>query len=430
MSLPAILYLVAIGVLLLFSSFFSATDMAFSSVNERRLKTASEKGSKVAKLAYRYAKDYDHTIITVLFGNNLVNISASSLAAILVLEPPFTLDPSLWETLIPLILLLVVLIFGEILPKAIARVYSYRVCLLSAYVLRFFEIAFFPFARGMNAFAMLLTKPLSRKAKQIASEAASDEELQAMVDDIEDEGIIDESQSELISNSIEFKDTCAYEVMTPRVKIEGVSLDENLERFIVKKDAFVYSRLPVYKKNYDHIVGYIPVKSLQKAILNGKRLSVEELMLPILEVPRTCEISFILKMMKRSHHHIAVVKDEYGGTEGIITLEDILEELVGEMWDESDTVQEEVMKTDKRYVYLVRGSMSIEDFFERFQLDRQSLDEDYETLSGWINDHLGRFARKGDVIDYQRVTIRVKKVTAYTVDLTEITYHPRRKKRD
>ena len=135
-------------------------------------------------------------------------------------------------------------------------------------------------------------------------------------------------------------------------------------------------------------------------------------------------------MMKRSHHHIAVVKDEYGGTEGIITLEDILEELVGEMWDESDTVQEEVMKTDKRYVYLVRGSMSIEDFFERFQLDRQSLDEDYETLSGWINDHLGRFARKGDVIDYQRVTIRVKKVTAYTVDLTEITYHPRRKKRD
>lgn len=151
-------------------------------------------------------------------------------------------------------------------------------------------------------------------------------------------------------------------------------------------------------------------------------------MLPIIEVPRTCEISFILKQMKRAHHHIAVVKDEYGGTEGIVTLEDILEELVGEMWDESDLVEENVTKTNKRYVYLVRGSMDIEEFFEQFKLDSDRLDDDYETLSGWINDHLGRFARKGDVIDFQRVTIRIKKVTAYTVDLAEITVHPRRKR--
>ena len=322
-------------------------------------------------------------------------------------------------------ILVLLLTFGEIIPKAIARAYSYRVCLLCVYPLRFFEILFYPFAMGVTAFANLLTKPFLKNVK--TERAASDEELQAMVDDIEDEGIIDESQSELISNSLEFKDTCAYEVMTPRVRIVGISVDESLDRFILKEDAFRYSRMPVYEKNYDHIIGYIPVKSLQKAILNGKKLSVRDLMLPILNVPRTCEISTILKEMKKNHHHIAVVKDEYGGTEGIITLEDILEELVGEMWDESEPIQEEVMKTEKRNVYLVRGSMNIEKFFERFKLDDELIDRDYETLSGWINDRLGRFSRVGDVIDFQRVTLRVKKVSAYTVEIVEVTYHPRRK---
>lgn len=424
MSNLAIVYLVIIVVLLLFSGFFSGSDMAFSCVNERKLREAMNKGSKAAKIAHRYAVNYDRTITTILFGNNLVNILASSLGVSLAFEPPFNADP-IWSTVISAAILIALLTFGEIIPKAIARAYSYRVCLLSVYPLRFFEILFYPFAMGVTAFANLLTRPFLKKVK--TDKAASDEELQAMVDDIEDEGIIDESQSELISNSLEFKDTCAYEVMTPRVKIIGISVDESLDRFILKEDAFRYSRTPVYEKNYDHIIGYIPVKSLQKAILNGKKLSIRELMLPILNVPRTCEISTILKEMKKSHHHIAVVKDEYGGTEGIITLEDILEELVGEMWDESEPIQEEVMKTEKRNVYLVRGSINIEEFFERFKLDDDLIDRDYETLSGWINDRLGRFSRVGDVIDFQRVTLRVKKVSAYTVEIVEVTYHPRRK---
>ena len=424
MSNLAIVYLVIIVVLLLFSGFFSGSDMAFSCVNERKLREAMNKGSKAAKIAHRYAVNYDRTITTILFGNNLVNILASSLGVSLSFEHPFNADP-IWSTVISAAILVALLTFGEIIPKAIARAYSYRVCLLSVYPLRFFEILFYPFAMGVTAFANLLTRPFLKKVK--TDKAASDEELQAMVDDIEDEGIIDESQSELISNSLEFKDTCAYEVMTPRVKIIGISVDESLDRFILKEDAFRYSRTPVYEKNYDHIIGYIPIKSLQKAILNGKKLSIRELMLPILNVPRTCEISTILKEMKKSHHHIAVVKDEYGGTEGIITLEDILEELVGEMWDESEPIQEEVMKTEKRNVYLVRGSINIEEFFERFKLDDDLIDRDYETLSGWINDRLGRFSRVGDVIDFQRVTLRVKKVSAYTVEIVEVTYHPRRK---
>lgn len=175
MSVPAILYIVTICVLFLFSGFFSGTDMAFSSVNVRRLKAAMDGGSKTAKLAYRYATDYDNTIITILFGNNLVNILASSLAAVLCLEYPFSENP-MWESLIPALMLVLLLIFGEIIPKAIARAYNYRVCMMSAYIVRFFEIIFFPFARGVNAFATLLTRPLSKKAKTVEPQVASDEE--------------------------------------------------------------------------------------------------------------------------------------------------------------------------------------------------------------------------------------------------------------
>ncbi|MDY5441459.1 MAG: hemolysin family protein [Candidatus Enteromonas sp.] len=424
MSIPAIIYLVCMGALLLASGFFSAMDMAYSCVNVRRLKRAAEKGKKSAVLAYRFAERYDRTITTILFGNNLVNILASSLGVALSMEPPFDAYP-LASPVISAVLLLAVLTFGEILPKAMARAYSYHFCLLAAYPVRFFEIVFYPVSKSVTFLARWMTRPFLRKVEEVGP--VSDEELQAMVDDIEDEGIIDESQSEIISNSIDFKDTCAYEVMTPRVKIEGISREENLERYVLRENAFRHSRIPVYSKSYDHIEGYIPVKSLQKAILNGKRLSIEELMLPVLNVPRTMEISAILKQMKKSHHHIAVVKDEYGGTEGIVTLEDILEELVGDMWDESEPISEDVTKTEKRNVFLVKGSMNITDFFERFNLDVDLLDRDYQTLSGWINDRLGRFGRVGDVIDFQRVTIRIKKVTSYTVSMTEVTYHPRRK---
>ncbi|MDY6094463.1 MAG: hemolysin family protein [Candidatus Enteromonas sp.] len=424
MTIPAIIYLVSMCLLVGASGFFSAMDMAYSAVNIRRLNRESAKGKKSAILACRFAQNYDRTITTILFGNNLVNILASSLGVALALEEPFVSYP-MASPIISAVLLLAILTFGEIIPKAVARAYSYTFCVLYAYPIRFFELVFFPISKSVTFLAGLLTRPFLKKVEEVGP--VSDEELQAMVDDIEDEGIIDESQSEIISNSIDFKDTCAYEVMTPRVKIEGISIEENLERFILKEGAFRHSRIPVYKKNYDQILGYIPVKSLQKAILNGKKLAIEELMLPVLNVPRTMEISSILKEMKKIHHHLAVVKDEYGGTEGIVTLEDILEELVGDMWDESEPISEDVTKTDRRNVFLVKGSMNINDFFERFNLNEDSLEGDYQTLSGWIIDRLGRFGRSGDVIDYQRVTIRVKKVTSYTVALTEVTYHPRRK---
>lgn len=426
MSTVAIIYLIIMAFLLVLSSFFSAADMAVGAVNLRMLKKKAQSGSKTGKLAYRYAKDYEDTIVTILFGNNLANILLSSLGAALVFHEPFSRNANLSGLLIPIVLLVLVLSFGEIFPKALVRAHTYKYCLFAAPILRFFELLFYPFSKSLTWVAKMMTKPLLKRLPE-PSPAASDDELQAMVDDIEEEGFVDEDSAEYISASIEFKDTRAYEVMTPRVAIDGIEVTEDLAAFVQKEGAFVHSRLPVYKKNYDNILGYIPMKSLQKAILNGKKPKIQELMLPIIEVPRTLEISSILKMMKQSHHHIAIVKDEFGGTEGLVTLEDILEELVGELWDESEDIDSEVEKGEKRNVYFVKGTMNIVDFFTRFQLDEDQIEEDYDTLSGWITYRLGRFPKVGDKFEYKKLTVAVEKASAYVVEEAKVTVHPRRK---
>ena len=275
--------------------------------------------------------------------------------------------------------------------------------------------------------ASFLTKPILSNEAIVDEDAPSDDELQEMVNAIQEEGIIDSKSKELLSNSIEFIDTCAYEIMTPRMKIEGISDEENLNLFVKLEGAFKHSRIPVYHHDYDHILGYIPVKSLLRAMLVDGDLSIDELMRPVLSVPRTMEISSILSLMKKTHIHLALVKDEYGGTEGLLTMEDILEELVGEIYDEGESVQLDIEKTAKRNVYLVRGGMNIDEFFKKFHLSEEQMDEDYETVSGWINDRLGTFGKEGDHFEFGPITVKVKKASPYTVVQAEVTYHPRRK---
>ena len=415
---------VAIFLLLILSAFFSAVDMTYSCVSLPRLKNAASK-SKKAKLAYTFASHYEETIVAPLFGNSVVNILASSLATLLSYQ---LFGDMKWGTfLMSAVMLLLTLTFGEILPKALSKAYSYNLALFFAYPLQFFRILFFPITFVSRSFAQWVTRPFLEKSADEEDVAPSDDELQAMVDDIASEGIIDANQKNLLSSSIEFKDTTAYEIMTPRVKIEGISDDTDLNEYVKSEGAFRHSRIPVYHKNYDHIVGYIPVKTLLREMLSSSSLSMKDLIKPMLSVPKTMQISAVLSEMKKTSIHIAIVKDEYGGTDGLLTMEDILEELVGEIYDESEHVQPDVQKTAKKNVYLVRGAMDIEDFFERFHLDEDALDEDYETVSGWINDKLGRFGAVGDELRYGKVDITVKKATDYTITEIEVHYHPRRK---
>ena len=422
-----VIYCCLIFVLLCFSALFSCMDMAYSCASLPTLKESSKKSKRAAK-AYYFASNYEETIIAPLFGNSVVNILASSLGTLLALKlaEQYNWDQEVVSLLVSILMLLLILTFGEILPKIIGRTYSRPLALLFAYPLAFLRIIFFPIVFISKKFATALTRPVLQ-ANADEDEGPSDDELQEMVLAINREGIIDSKSRELLSNSIEFKDTSAYEIMTPRMKIEGISAEENLNRYVKLEGAFRHSRIPVYKHDYDHIIGYIPVKSLLRAMLSDDDLSIDELIRPTLSVPRTMEISAILGLMKKSHIHLAIVKDEYGGTEGLLTMEDILEELVGEIYDEGEVVVIDIEKTNKRNVYLVRGNMNIEEFCQKFHLDPEEMDEDYETVSGWINDRLGKFGEEGDHFEFGPLTVRVKKASPYTVVQAEVTYHPRRK---
>lgn len=415
-----ILYIVLIVILIVFSGRFSAIDRAYSSVRITRLEKDE---TKSGKLALKYANEYDKTIATVLFGNDFVNILASSLASLLskdLLEPVIG---SIGSFVRSRILLIVLLIFGEITPKALAKTNSFGFSKFFSYFVKVLRIIFFPFVffvtKRDQGIVFLLTR---RQPKDDLT--ASDDELDNRVDAIQKEGIFDSDKSELLHNSIEFKDTACYEVRTPRVKIIGIDLERDRSKFLVNPDRFRYSRVIVFAHDLDHIVGYIPRKKLLQALIQNDK-DYKKLIQPISSVPRTRVISQAMELRKEKKEHILVVRDEYGGTEGIITREDILEEVVGEIWDESDEVETRIRPLKEKDLYLVRGNINIDDFLDFFGLDPDELKDDYSTLSGFLNNELERFAKVGDVISYKNLIISVKKTTQYTVDLCLVKAYPK-----
>ena len=423
MNSQNIVYLIVIIICLVLSALFSMLDMAYSSVKVARLEREASKGDKKSIKALNYAKNYDETIATVLFGNDFVNVLASSLASLLGKDLLQPVVGDYYATLSSLILLIILLIFGEILPKAIGNMLSYSINRHSAYIMTFFRYLFLPIVYPINLLVSKTTSKLAEKAGP-ESQVASDPELETMVDEIKKEGIIDSNQSELLHRSIDFKETSCYEIMTPRIRVFGYDIETSFDEFLKDKDCFKHSRIVVYKENLDHVIGYIPVKSLLRVLVQGKNPEVYKLTLPIVSVPRTMMISSALELMKASRHHIAIVKDEYGGTEGIITMEDILEELVGDMWDEVDEPMLYIQPLKEKDTYLVDGPLNIDDFMNHFNIDPDKLSDDYSTVSGFILNQLGRFAKVGDSFKFENLEFKVLKVTEYTVALVMVKAYP------
>ncbi len=415
MTLPEIIVLIAIAIMVAFSAFFSSADMVYSTVDTLRLKKDAEKGSKSAALALKFANEYDKTITTILFSNNLVNIAASSLASISYFGD--ILGPSL----ITIIMFLIIVTFAEIIPKVIGRVYSHGLAKLYAYPILVFKYLFIPFVYASSAIGRLIVSPLYKKAKD-EEEAVSDDELQEMVDTIEEEGVIDEEQGELLRSAITFMDTQAYEIMTPRVDIFAFDIEDDISELINDDNVFMFSRVPVYEETIDNIIGILPTKLLLKAILNNEKIDVRGLLTPVTFVPRSRNISAVLQDFKATHNHIAIVKDEYGGTEGLLTLEDIVEELVGDIWDEMDEIDEEATELGDG-VYQIDGAMNIEDFFELVDLDLDE-DADYSTVSGWCVALLERFAKVGDRFTYKNLDIKVIQADEFTVEKIRVKVLP------
>ena len=389
--------LIIIVLCVIMSAYFSATETAFSSFNRIRVKNMAEKGDNKAQLVMKLAENYDSLLSTILIGNNIVNILGTSLATVLFVS---WLGNEAGPSAATAVTTVVVLIFGEISPKSIAKEMPERWVLFSAPILRVFMIVLKPF----NFLFAQWKKLLSLIFKSEEDTGITEEELLSFVEEAEQDGGIDEQESMLIKSAMEFTEQEAADILTPRIDITGVSTEATKEEVAAIFAETAYSRLPLYEETIDHIVGIIYHKDFHNYVYHTDK-ELSDIVRPVLFVPKTKKIGVLLKELQQKKSHIAVVLDEYGGTVGIITLEDILEELVGEIWDEHDEVSQDIeIKSEGECI--VSGNANLEKVFEYLQLE---IDDEIDalTVNGWLMDQLGRVPEMGDKVEYHNFEITV-----------------------
>ena len=377
---------VALVILVAFSAFFSASETAFSSLNQIRLKSRAEDGDPSAARVLAMSEQYDKLLSTILIGNNIVNIAAASIGTVL-----FTrlLDPQRGATVSTIVLTIVVLIFGEVTPKSLAKEMPERVATAVSPFLSLLMLLLSPLTWLFTQWKKLLGHFIHSGEADTITEG----ELMTMVSEAESDGELTDRESQLIRSAIEFDDVEVEEILTPRVDVVAVEDTTSLEELAQTFAESGYSRLPVYHDNIDNIIGVVHEKDFYLAKLK-KAATVEELVVPTLYTTGTTQISQLLRTLREQHHHMAVVVDEYGGTEGIITLEDILEELVGEIWDEHDEVTED-FRQQSDGSWLVAGSASVDDLFETLDLPEDE-DIDSNTVNGLVQEKTRHLPKVGD----------------------------------
>ncbi|MBQ6930007.1 MAG: HlyC/CorC family transporter [Oscillospiraceae bacterium] len=377
--------------LLAMSAFFSASETALTGANRIRLKNQAENGDKKASLALKLIGNYDGALSTLLIANNIVNILSSSLTTVLFIDL-FGANAVGIATAVTTVM---VIIFGEVLPKSFANENSETMIKFSSPVLSFLMKAFLPFVAILNLIKSLLKK--SKGENEDFTPSYSEEELISIIDEIEDEGVLEETQAELVQSAIEFNDIFAEEILTPRVDISAVSVDDSMEKV---QDMFLrhnFSRMPVYEDSIDHICGFISQKDLFSNILKGEIFQWQSLVKPCLYVPPKKKIIDIMNILQKQKMHMAIVTDEYGGTLGILTLEDILEELVGDIWDEHDEITQFLKKNDDA-TYEALGEIEVSELYEAILESKNSPVKDFTSLSAYLLELFGRIPQNGDFV--------------------------------
>ena len=379
---------VALVVLVAFSAFFSASETAFSSLNQIRLKSRADDGDRTAARVLAMAEKYDKLLSTILVGNNIVNIAAASIGTIIFTQ---MLGAERGATVSTIVLTIVVLIFGEVSPKSLAKEMPETVATAVAPVLSLLIVVFTPLTWLFSQWKRLL----NHFVHSSESDTITEGELMTMVSEAENDGELTDRESELIRSAIEFDDVEAQDVLTPRVDVVAVAddtpMDEVTERFAESG----YSRLPVYHDTIDNIIGVVHEKDCFAALQkHDKNVKLEDLIGPTLYTTSVTQISALLRTLRESKHHMAVVVDEYGGTAGIITLEDILEELVGEIWDEHDDVVEDVRQQSDGS-WLISGSASVDDTADELGI-KEDDDIDAVAIGGLVQEKLSRLPKVGD----------------------------------
>ena len=396
-------YILIMAALVLMSAYFSATETAFSSLNKTRMKTMAEKGNKRATLVLKLSDHYDKLISTILIGNNIVNIALASLGTVFFVS----IYGDIGATISTAVITIAVLIFGEISPKSIAKDMPEKFAMFSAPLISFLIWVLTP----LN-FVFSLWKKLVSKLLRVESDSKmSQEELLMLVDEVEQEGSIDEDEGDLLRNAIEFGEQEAGDILTHRVDLEAVPMDATNEEIAKIFTQTRFSRLLVYTESIDNIIGVIHLKDFFTETGITER-PLEELITKPVFIQKSEKINDLLKILQQNKSHIAVVLDEYGGTRGIVTMEDILEELVGEIWDEHDEVVENFKQLSEN-LYDVDCSADFDDFCEFFNIEAE--DEEGNALSGWIMEQLDKVPEPGDTFIYEHVSVTVTETDFHRV---------------
>ena len=404
-------YIIIMAVCLLLSAYFSATETAFSSANVTRLKMLAEKGNSRAALACRLLERYDKLLSTILIGNNIVNIAMASLATALFVKS----FGDAGATLSTIVVTVVVLIFGEISPKSIAKDCAERCAMLSAPILRVFIWVLLP----LNLLFSLWKKLLAKAFRLNGESKMSQEELLMLVDEVQQGGSIDKSEGELLRNAIEFSEQQAKDILIHRVDLAALPVAASWEETAALFTNTKYSRLLVYQDSIDHILGTIHRKDFYVGCgVTEKPLA--DIVVPPVFALESEPIRQLLKKLQQAKTHVAVVVDEYGGTCGIVTMEDILEELVGEIWDEHDEEEIPIRETAE-HAYLVDAGMDFDDFADFFHL---KTDSEMVSVSGWVMERCGGVPESGDRFTYDDLDVLVVKVDHHRIEELRVTQRP------
>ena len=401
--------IILIAIMVIFSAYFSATETAFSSLNKTRLKAMAEKGNKRAQRTLKLAENYDKLISTILVGNNIVNIACASISTTLFID---IINEQSGPAVSTLVTTIIVLIFGEITPKSIAKDIPERFAMFATPFISVLIVILTP----VNYLFSQWKKIASKIIKDDEDSKMSSEELMMIVDEVTEDGSLDDDEGDLIKNAIEFTEQEARDVLTHRVDLEAVAIDDEKEEIAKLFTKTKLSRLLVYEESIDNIIGVIHLKDFftEKGIT---KKPVKDIMATPVFVQEYEKINDLLKRLQKNKTHMAVVIDEYGGTLGIVTMEDILEELVGEIWDEYDVVEEDFVEVSEN-VFDVDGSASFDDFCDFFEIEEET---DNVSVGGWVTELLGKLPEVGDEVTFENLKLLVTKVDSHRAENIKVT---------
>ena len=401
-------------ILIALSAFFSASETAYTTVNKIRLQNYVDAGSKKAKTALFIAENYDRTLTTILIGNNIVNIGASSIATLLFVK---LFGPS-GAAISPAVMTILILIFGEVLPKSFAKESSEKFALAFSRPLRILMTLFWPVV-----FLFIQLKKVAKHISPIKEEetpTVTEQELKFIVESIEDEGVLEKQESELVQHALEFDEKTVQEVLTPRVDMTTLDIEDDLQTNIGLVLTERFSRIPVCRGTSDRIIGILHTKDLLEALVRGDAIDLASMVQPAFFVYKTKKLSSLLADFKRNKTHVAIVTDDYGGTVGMVTMEDLLEELVGDIWDEDEEIIRDFVRIDSQH-FLISGDLTIRELFDHLDLPFSNLESNHTSCGGWALEALGHIPQAGEAFRFKNMTLtiqemddqRVKKLSVY-----------------